>query len=544
MRFALAAAWSASLAALTLVGCRRASSAEGVPAAASVASAAVAVASAPVRRRPRLELHWDPATGKGDVVHHLGSGDLMRTCFHCGFEGYTGGLVIGAHGGSGMGFYPSRPIRGHRQINVLCAQDESIWDRDQRREYTYGWSENFGTGPDGERLEFVAGRVLEQSDERLVLAARNEGGCYRVDKIASSGAGERHWILATRITNRCERPIHFDFFTGDDPWLGLYRTAAGDVGWTPNGIVHQERAFVAGELDAAGLYDLGNAEAGEREGEYTGQANFFALDPALPLPDFAAFANGFAHGSRELVATRALDDKTMTALNLGWRALTLRPGEGVSFALAVGLAEVGEGIEPAGKVVTLPKVPAITLAEWSRWRASLDAERGEPRQRLDFAAERVEMTLSAATLLVKARYLVENHGEAPLAATIRYPVVVDAMQAPPSSVAVDGLPLPTTTVETGVEVRFPVTVPARSLAAFEVEYEQALQGRRATYLVTSALSWDYPIGRAELVVRYPASLGDVRLSYPASFTRRRGDTVEQTIVRQPFLPDREVVASW
>ncbi|MBN2194377.1 MAG: hypothetical protein JW751_16290 [Polyangiaceae bacterium] len=535
---------AATLTVLLLVGCRNAASRSQPEAAASggavssLTPSGKAAPSARASRVSRLTVGWDPATGKGDVVHHFASGDYLRTCFHCGFEGYTGGLVIGNYGGSGMGFFPARPIRGHRQINVVCAQDESIWDRDERREYTYGWSENYGQGSDGVRLEYVRGKVVEETPDRVTLAARNEGGCYTVDKVVTTGAGDRYWVLATRITNRCDHPIHFDFFTGDDPWIGLYRTAAGDVGWTPAGIVRRETAFLAGQLTVAGMYDLGNAVAGEHEGDFTGQADFFALDPALPLPDFSAIANSFAHEPRDVDPNRPLDDQTITAVNLGWRKLRLAPGEGAAFAFALGLAEVGE------RVVEQPRVPAIPLADWSRWRSVLDAERGTRRRGIDFAAERVELELTASAFTVRARYLVENHDRNSTAIIIRYPIVVDRTQAPPADVKVDGKVVPVVVTEKGVDARFPVTVPVRGLAGFEIEYTQAITARRATYLVTSALTWAYPIGRAELVVRYPKSLGAVKLSYPVSFERGSDHEVVATVVRQPFVPDRELVATW
>ena len=526
---------------LAAAGCRR-SSREGLDPSASASAPPAASASTAPSARPtrssRLKVGWDPSTGRGDVVHHFASGDLLRTCFHCGFEGYTGGLLIGNYGGSGLGFYPARPIRGHRQINVICALDESIWDRDERREYTYGWSENFGTGPDGERLEYVRGRVLERGPERVTLASRNEGGCYTVDKLATTRATDRYWILATRVTNRCKHPIHFDFFTGDDPWLGLYKTAAGDVGWTPAGIVRKETSFVAGELTAGGLYDLGNTAAGEQEGDFTGQANFFALDPALPLPTLSVFANSFAHEASEIDPERPLDDKTLTALNLGWQQLALAPSAGISFAIALGLAEVD------GTAGHLPRVPRVEIAQWSRWRQYLDAERGPRRRGLDFAAERVELTLAAKEMTVRAKYLVENHNASSVASTIQYPIIVDAAQAAPPHAVADGRIVPVTESLTGVDARFPVNVPARGIAQFEVEYTQPLRAQRATYLVTSALTWAYPIGRAELVVRYPASFGSVHLSYPVAYTRRVRDQVEAVVVQQPFVPNRELVATW
>ena len=103
--------------------------------------------------RPRFGLEWSPASGRGSVTETLANGDTLATCFHCAYPGYTGGLVIGSYGASGMAFHPHEPIRGYSEINVFCAQDESIWDLDEEAEYTYGWSENFGDGPDGKPLK-------------------------------------------------------------------------------------------------------------------------------------------------------------------------------------------------------------------------------------------------------------------------------------------------------------------------------------------------------------------------------------------------------
>ncbi|MFH1132218.1 MAG: hypothetical protein V1754_12850, partial [Pseudomonadota bacterium] len=236
---------------------------------------------------PPFKVDWDAKTGKGTVQQNLSSGDVIHTCFHCGYKGYTGGLVIGSYNGSGYGLYPKKPIRGFNKINVFCAQDESIWDHKEKTEYSYGWSENFGKGNDGARLEYVRGRILEQTPQRLVFQSENAGGCYRVTKVAYARAQKPWWLIATRITNSCKEPVKFDFFSGDDPWLGLYKSSDGDVGWTTDGLIRNEAYFGFGQFPAGGLYDLGNQELGQKEGSFSNQANFFFLDPAVSLPDMA-----------------------------------------------------------------------------------------------------------------------------------------------------------------------------------------------------------------------------------------------------------------
>jgi len=485
-------------------------------------------------------VRWRPETGKGDVVQRLPGGDLLRTCFHVGYAGYTGGLVIGAYNGSGLGLYPRRPIRGFRRINVFCAQDESILDRKSGKELTYGWSENIGKGPDGERLAYVRGRVLERGPQRVVLQSENAGGCYRVTKVATARRGARFWIIATRITNRCKEPVRLDLFTGDDPWIGLYRSSDGDVGWSvERGILRNEAAFGPGRFTAGGLYDLGNRALGQKEGGFSNQANFFALDPALPLPDVVLLANRFAHRRGEIDPRRPLDNKSLTALNLGWTDRTLPPGGGLTVALALGLART----DP--QRVTTPRLPPIPAADWSVWRRHLAGEDGGGG--VVFAAERVELDLERDSLRVSGTYWLRNRSDDAVTLGIHYPILVGEDRPAPAEVAVDGRRVAVTKPpgDAPPEARFPIPVPPRGLARFVVRYVQRHTGRRAGYMVTSARRWPAPLARAVFVVRHPASMR-VRLSYREDEVSRRGGgkIVERLIVRQPFAPERELELRW
>lgn len=488
---------------------------------------------------PSLELLWDPKTGKGDVRHRLSSGDWLRTCFHCGYPGYTGGLVVGSYNGSGMGFYPQRPIRGHRRINVFCAQDESIWDRRQNVEYSYGWSENFGASDDGKRLEYIRGRVLDRGPRRLILQSENAGGCYRVTKVAYTRLDVRWWIIATRIHNRCSRPVHLDFFTGDDPWIGLYRSSDGDVGWTDQGLIREETFLGPGRFTAGGLYDLGNRALGQKEGSFSGQANFIQLDPAIPLPDISAFANSFAHRKQEIDPARPLDNTSLTALNLGWTDRRLDPGEGLTVAFALGLAHTTSP-------TALPRLPAITADDWSVWRRFLKEGRAPASAEVvEFAAERVELTLTRQDLRVDGTYHLRNRGQSSATTRIDFPVLTSRRRPPPGFITVDGkrVPLQGKTKER-VSGQFSVSIPARGLSSFRVAYNQRHQGRRAVYMVTSARRWPAPITRAVFVVKHPASWQRVTLSYPTSQIQRTDEEVARWVVLQPFLPDRELEIRW
>ncbi len=506
-------------------------------AAAALISAAAPVtdAAAPEPPRARVEVGWDPATGRGDVRHFFESGDLARTCFHCGYAGYTGGLVVGNFNGSGFGYYPKTPLRGFRSVNVLCATDESIWDLDERAEYTYGWSENYGKGDDGKRLEYQRGRVLDAGPERVVLQSENAGGCYRVTKVATTRAGAAWWIVATRITNRCDRPVRFDFFTGDDPWLGLYRSSDGDVGWAAGaGLLEREAEIVP--FTSGGVYDLGNRALGQAPDAFSNQAMFFEVDPAIPLPDHAFLANRFAHSAKELDPKHVLTNRAMIALNLGWTGRTLAPGKGLTVALAMGLARTGE---PG----TTPQPPAITDADWSVWRQHL-VESDKQGQALEFAAEEVALEVSEGRLAVDAVYHVRNPGPSSLSARIVYPILVGPGQAAPEAVRVDGAVAPVKVVDGRPTAELQVSVGPRSLGRFRVEYEQKLGARSAGYLVTTARKWPGPITRAVFTIRRPERLAKAALSFPVSATRREGGYVVDTVVQRDFWPDRELVVTW
>ncbi|MBN1609418.1 MAG: hypothetical protein JW940_22500 [Polyangiaceae bacterium] len=494
-------------------------------------------ATAPTATGPWLENAWDPKTGRGVVTHHQPGEGTLTAGFHVGYPGYTGGLVMGGYSSSGLAWVPERPKRGFASINVFCAQDESIWDRDQRHEYSYGWSENFGTGPDGERLSYVWGRVLESTRERVALMSENRGGCYQVRKIATTWASARFWILATRITNRCDHTVHFHFFSGDDPWIGTYKSSDGDVGWTPHGFVRNETRFEPGGFTAGGLVDLGNEQLGQREGSFSNEADFFALDPTLPLPE-AAFANRFAHGPSEIDPKRPLDNQSMTALNLGWLGRELKPGASMDVAFALGLAVPGD-------THSTPKLPRLTDEHWSRWRNFLEPKPGAVRDNAEFAAELVELGVFPKRLEVHGTYYVVNPTSASVAFTIGFPIAVAPDRPPPQAVMVDGREVPVAPESPKrVSASFVISIPPLSVRSFDVAYTQPHSGRRAEYIVTSALSWKRPLRRAVFRITAAAQLGPVRASYPAKAVRDDQGRSVLTIVRQPFVPDREMTVTW
>jgi hypothetical protein len=474
-------------------------------------------------------LDWDPTTGKGTVSQRYRNGDQARVCLQCKYPGYTGGLVIGNYNGSGFEYVPSRPLRGFRSLNIFCAQDESIWDRATSREYSFGWSENFGTGKDGERLAYLSGEIERLAPEQLVLRSRNRGGCYEVDKRLVWSSEARYLLVATHVRNVCARPIELDFWTGDDPWIGKYRSSEGDIGYADRALLRFETKIDPGKFRFGGVYDLGNSASGEKEGGFSGAANFTMLRPGLRLPDRIYLANRFAHEDREIDPRKPIDNRSLLALNFGWLALTLAPDETVSFGYALGLADTTGKAEP-------PTAPVISAAEWS----DLDDERG-PLGRVRFDREHVELRLTPAQLDVTGSYVLANDGARTARLGIRYPFPIDATHPKPTLLALDGRPI--TSFE-ATAAFWSVEIGARATSRFEVHYQQPLRERSATYIVTSANRWREPIRRAEFVIHYPASFRKVVVSYPADSVSTVGGEVQYRFLRAPFRPDVDVTVRW
>jgi hypothetical protein len=252
------------------------------------------------------------------------------------------------------------------------------------------------------------------------------------------------------------------------------------------------------------------------------------------------FGNTFAHSPQDIDPHRPLDNESLTALNLGWTHRTLAPGEGLTVAFALGLAETNTA-NPG----ELPRAPDIPPADWSVWRRHLK-QGANPKvgDAVDFAAERVELTLGPTRLQVEGTYFLRNRGSSATSVHIRYPILSGADRPLPTHVQVEDRPVRVDPKTASAD--FTVPVPAFGLARFRIRYVQPHSGNRAGYMVTSARRWPAPLPRAMFVIRHPASMGKVTLSYAPDASRELpdGKTIEHIVVRQPFTPKREMWMRW
>ena len=194
---------------------------------------------APAPGRAWLELDWDDG-GSGLVRNHLADGTELVTLFsrYADDEGKTPrGLFVGGalpdvaavqdQDESGMAF---RDARGWHHI--WCNVNELLLDLDSQQPWPPGsW-------------KYLGARVLIRDPERVVIESSHEvpvaGGSLRIDRFAYFRAGKPWFKLGVRVVNTGERPARYAYAYGDEPWVGHFGSAAGNVGWLRDAIVRVE----------------------------------------------------------------------------------------------------------------------------------------------------------------------------------------------------------------------------------------------------------------------------------------------------------------
>jgi len=289
-------------------------------------------------------------------------GGVAEIHLHRGFEGYTGGLVLGSMDGPAYRYWPPGATGEDDAVSIWCAQDESFVV--DGAELTYGWSENLGRGTDGTPLSYLGGELLEQTPGHLLLTSRHAGGPLAVTRwlqVRPDGT----LLMRVDATNLRDTPLTFDLWSGEDPWVGTYGSARGDVGWIPGELVIAERAVTPAQARCLGVVDPDEQAAGRPA------ANAFCLGPDAPAPDHVLFANAFAHDPAELDPDRPLDGGTSTAFNVGWVGVTLPPGASWSTSYSLGMANVAAPGEPPGP-------PTVPDAAWERMALQRPAAAARP----------------------------------------------------------------------------------------------------------------------------------------------------------------------
>ena len=282
---------------------------------------------------------WDEETGRGYVKNFFQDGRKLLINLSR-FKNENGELSSGIFLGGGLP--PSDPdyspadkddtgmsyYDGRRWYHIWCSVNEGILSVAQNSKPIYP-----------QQWNFLNSRVLENSSNNISIVSHHwflmEGVPFFVEKFFFYESGDNYFTLVTKVKNEGVRPMSFYYLYGDEPWVGHYGTARGNVGWSKDGFFKNE-----GELDTAthtfaGLLDYGNDLAGEAH-NYTGMANFIEWDRST-RPDLAYFSNVAGRFTKTKGAGRPLDNVDCRFLGLEW-ARTLNPSESFSFTLAIGMA--------------------------------------------------------------------------------------------------------------------------------------------------------------------------------------------------------------
>lgn len=286
--------------------------------------------------RPHLELSWNEADGVGFVRNYLGGDKVLMTSFsrYRGSDNkLTQGLFIGGalpnailegnKNNSGMSYF-----NGQYWSHIWCNTNEGIGSTISPRRYAPStW-------------RFLGSRVVSQSDEHLVLTSDHEvavdGVPLQVQRRVEMTAGVPDLKLTVKISNLSNGVGRYYYYYGDEPWLGDFGSAKGDIGWVDGRMIEYEEIIDPKKVSWAGMADYGSSVLGEGH-NFGHAANFIAwLGP--DKPDIVFFANqydGFAHDSKMRVPLSG-DERS---IGMYWGPRTLTPGQNQLFRLAIGMAE-------------------------------------------------------------------------------------------------------------------------------------------------------------------------------------------------------------
>lgn len=282
---------------------------------------------------------WDEQQGRGYVKNFFQDGRKLLINLSR-FKNENGALSSGIFLGGGLP--PGDPdysatdkdetgmsyYDGRRWYHIWCSVNEAVLSAAENSNPIYP-----------QQWNFIDSRVLENSSKNISIVSHHwfsmDGVPFFVEKYFFYETGDNYFTLITKIKNEGVRPMSFFYLYGDEPWVGHFGSARGNVGWSKEGFFKTE-----GEIDTktntfAGLLDYGNDLAGEGHG-YTGKADFIEWDKNT-RPDMAYFSNVAGRFTRANGVSRPLNSADSRFLGLEW-ARTLKPSQSYSFTLAIGMA--------------------------------------------------------------------------------------------------------------------------------------------------------------------------------------------------------------
>lgn len=288
-----------------------------------------------------LSFSWDEKHGRGYVKNFYSDGSKLLINLSR-FKNEEGALSSGLFLGGGLPTSdPDSRIKdkdetgmsyfdGNRWYHIWCSVNEAILPTVEGSSPIYP-----------QQWHFLGSRVLENSPNKITILSQHsiavDGVPLLVEKYFFYEAGNSYFTMITRVKNVGVKPVTLSYLYGDEPWVGHFGTAKGNIGWLKDGLIKTESAIDTGLNTYAGLVDYGNDLAGEKHG-FTGKANFIEWDK-LSRPDLAYFSNVAGRFNQSGGGKVPLDNSTCRFLGLEWGPHPLVPLQTFVFTLAIGMAD-------------------------------------------------------------------------------------------------------------------------------------------------------------------------------------------------------------
>ena len=288
-----------------------------------------------------LIVRWNEKQGRGYVKNFYNDGRKLLINLSR-FKNEEGVLSSGVFVGGGLPTGdPDSRIKdkdetgmsyfdGNRWYHIWCSVNEAVLP---------AWGPSKPVYP--QQWRFLGSRVLENSPNNISIVSHHwfaiDGVPLFVEKYFFYEAGDSYFTLITRVKNVGVKPVAFYYLYGDEPWVGHFGSAKGNVGWLKDGLVKTEREIDTSLNSYAGLIDYGNDLAGESR-RFSGKANFIEWDKSS-RPDMAYFSNVAGRIDKTKGGKLPLNSDSCRFLGLEWGPRQLAPAQTFSFTLAIGMAD-------------------------------------------------------------------------------------------------------------------------------------------------------------------------------------------------------------
>lgn len=289
---------------------------------------------------PRLEYEWFRRDGSGFVRSFAADGTEFLTCLSRYLDSggeETQGLFVGG----GLPFDLEKDRRVSMNETGMAFFDGKYWHHIwcNVNEAISPWSNPAAVMPPS-ALKYRGSRILESTPQRLVLSSSHwfelDGVPVSMDRFMVFRPGTRYVTLVIRMTNIGKQPTGYYYVYGDEPWVGNYGSAEGNVGWVVDGLVPYEGTIDPERYGWTGYVDHGNEAAGETH-DRSGLANFIEWKGPL-VPDTVYFSNrigSFSDSSARIPLSHPQD----RVIFLQWGPRLMAPGQSDTIVLSIGMAD-------------------------------------------------------------------------------------------------------------------------------------------------------------------------------------------------------------